>query len=212
LRGATLTAGNLSGACFANALLLNASLRGSNLGQPDISGANLAGADLRGANVSSAQLASALLCNTRMPPGGDSDRDLGTNGACASCDKGCPASEVCCDGECVNLAVDTKHRLTCDNRCPDAPPHATVRCGEVEVDGQLVGGRLYTCDDGWDDCDNAFENGCEVETRSDTTNCGICGFACPAGKACRECNCVEPGTTHGGVCPAIRNAKLIRRP
>jgi hypothetical protein len=211
LNGARLDGGNLSGACLTDADLRQANLRGVNLQNATLCGADLAGADLRGAQVSDAQLACAFVCDTRLPNGKTSNRDLGTDRACVSCDKGCPEGEHCCGGACFDLLTNVKHCLTCGNTCPAAPQHATVECGEAPgPDGRLTRGCIYRCDTGWDDCDNRFATGCEVFTEGDPNNCGVCGHKCPEGLECCGCDCVEPGSGTCGVCSTIRSAKLIR--
>ena len=211
LEGTILDGAILTNACLANAILRDASLRGALLAGADLSGANLAGADLRGSDITNAQLTSVFLCNTILPDGTISDRDLGSDRVCVDCNKGCPEGESCCDRQCVDLGKDTNHCFACGNRCPKAPPNAIVFCDTLpDVTGTLISGCYYACEEGWHDCDDIFENGCE--TRADTANCAECGHACEAGLECCNCNCVPPGTRDCGVCPEIRNAKLIRRP
>jgi hypothetical protein len=212
LEGAILDGAILTNACLADAILRDASLRGATLADADLTGANLAGADLRGTDLTHAQLASVdFLCNTHLPNGTISNRDLGTERACATCDKGCMGQDTCCNGTCVDLAKDLKHCGACGNNCPAAPRSASVFCDTLpDVTGQLVTGCYYACDKGWHDCDDIFENGCE--TPVDAANCADCGHTCEAGLECCDCRCVTPGTKDCGFCPEIRNAKLIRRP
>ena len=54
----------------------------------------------------------------------------------------------------------------------------------------------YTCKPGWTNCDNKWDNGCEVDTSKDAKNCGGCGKACKqASNAVSKClgsKCCEP--------------------
>ncbi|MFP6685868.1 MAG: hypothetical protein VB934_14205 [Polyangiaceae bacterium] len=40
-----------------------------------------------------------------------------------------------------------------------------------------------TCPDGWGDCDDEPLNGCEVNIKTNASNCGACGEKCPFGEA-----------------------------
>ena len=212
LRGSTLDGADLGGACLRDTILLEASLRGVTLKNATLCGANLTSADLSGARVSAAQLECALVCDTRMPNGAIGDDDRGTSRACAACDDACARDETCCGNRCARLETDTKHCARCDNACPPPTKNATVACGRApDLHGRLVHDCLYTCDEGWEDCDNDFDTGCEVFTRGDSNNCGACGATCADGMVCCNCACVVPGSGLCGICPAVTSARLIRR-
>jgi hypothetical protein len=212
LREASLDGANLDGACLRDAILAGTSLRGVSLHQANLCGANLTGADLSGSRVDAAQLACALVCNTRMPDGSLGDDDRGTSRACPACDDACLKDETCCGNECASLETDIRHCARCDNACPPPTAHATVSCGEApDLHGRLVHDCLYTCEEGWEDCDNDFDTGCEVFTRGDANNCGGCGSRCADGMVCCNCQCVSPGSGQCGRCSTVTSARLIRR-
>lgn len=99
--------------------------------------------------------------------------------AVAECDEGSGKEWADCDTEAKNgcereLNSDRSFCGDCDNDCTrllDAGLHATdVGCAS--------GGCMVTsCEVGWADCDGDFENGCEVDTTSDATQCGGCAGA-----------------------------------
>ncbi|MHC4575347.1 MAG: hypothetical protein ACYS76_14660 [Planctomycetota bacterium] len=67
------------------------------------------------------------------------------------------------------------------------------------IAGQWLGERI-DCNDGYEDCDGAWDNGCETDTWFDPNNCGGCGIVCDLANAFTDCvdgNCVvvdcEPG-------------------
>jgi hypothetical protein len=53
------------------------------------------------------------------------------------------------------------------------------------TDGACV---VLDCVEGYDDCDKIGSNGCEVDTASETDNCGACGVACSFAHAAAACN------------------------
>jgi hypothetical protein len=80
-----------------------------------------------------------------------------------------------CDGDPTNgceadLSSDVARCGGCTTRCVAA--HAsTLTC--------QAGRCLFTCDDGWQDCDQLPANGCEAHPADDAANCGSCAQACP---------------------------------
>jgi len=118
---------------------------------------------------------------------------------CGSCGNACPTGQVCSSGECsadcssgtelcgtlcVDTLTDVRHCGYCDNACPSEPGSTPVCIG---------GGCSTICALGTADCNFSSSDGCETDTRTDVTNCGMCERACLD----------EPGSTatcSGGIC------------
>jgi streptogramin lyase len=61
------------------------------------------------------------------------------------------------------------------------------------------------CLTGFQDCDNNLTyNGCEVDPRIDSQNCGACGTVCLGATSCVEGACVQAGTTCPTGCQVTR--------
>lgn len=84
-------------------------------------------------------------------------------------DAECPANERCCGGLCSEISTDVMHCGAC-TPCP-AIANGTPGCSA----GQCV---VASCGPGFDDCDHAVDNGCEVEIGRDPKHCGGCGRQC----------------------------------
>ena len=63
--------------------------------------------------------------------------------------------------------------IPCTGGC--AAANATTDCNHTT--GMCF---IATCNAGFADCDGNYANGCEVNTNTDTKNCGACGKVCPA--------------------------------
>jgi len=96
-----------------------------------------------------------------------------TSGKCAL---SCGAGSANCDGDSkngceTNLRTDADHCGDCATRC--SLPNAAAACagGVCKID---------TCTAPFADCNGDPKDGCEVNTKTDVTNCGGCGMACAA--------------------------------
>jgi poly(3-hydroxybutyrate) depolymerase len=89
----------------------------------------------------------------------------------------------------VSLDAAPAHCGACDRACP-VRPNAAATCA--------AGTCGFTCLAGFADCDRDPANGCEVDTRTNTSHCGACGRPCRIGQTCTAGTCVGAGA----VCPA----------
>jgi hypothetical protein len=91
----------------------------------------------------------------------------------------------------VNTANDTSNCGGCGVACN--PAHATAACTASSC-------AIAACSGGFADCDKLASTGCEVNTTSDTNNCGVCGTACNlahATAACSASSCVIASCSAG---------------
>jgi hypothetical protein len=107
-----------------------------------------------------------------------------SNQCCISSD--CPvAVPVCCGGECVtDLTSNARHCGTCATDCTALAHAARSTCS--------AGTCVLVCDSDYANCNTDVSDGCEVNTQTDPTNCGMCGNVCSASTP----SCV------GGLCIA----------
>jgi len=129
--------------------------------------------------------------------------------ACRGGKCGCPPGTTDCGGSCVDLSSDDANCGACGFACDEHQPtdagalfpHMTFRCAQ----GQCTAPRcVQNASEFWADCNLALDpDGCEVDLRHDTANCGKCGNACDPGQKCfavggaTACQCM-PGQT---LCP-----------
>ncbi|NMB77931.1 MAG: hypothetical protein GYA23_02410, partial [Methanomicrobiales archaeon] len=68
--------------------------------------------------------------------------------------------------------------------CPEYPANS--------LGGLCSQGTCYIsqCKPNFGDCNKVTADGCEVNLRSDGSNCGACGNACSAGQKCTLGQCV----------------------
>ncbi len=109
-----------------------------------------------------------------------------------SCEYECRSDHDDCDGDPENGCETELSTVTdcggCGVVCEDAPS-ATVGCD--------MGLCALSCDDGFDDCNETYADGCEADLRTAST-CGTCELACDAGEVCADASCLldcPAGTT-----------------
>ena len=130
---------------------------------------------------------------------------------------------VMADGCEINLLIDSRNCGVCGANCQAIG--ATCQSGVCVTSDALCSGKnvgatctganysgictvtgstmtcVGTCAAGFANCDGSLVNGCEVNTRNDTSNCGTCGNACETGMACVNGICTCPSGTH--FCPDL---------
>ena len=116
-----------------------------------------------------------------------------TAGACAV--TSCATNFANCDGSAANgCEVDTRTSLThcgmCNRACSFANAAATCAAGACA---------MGACNAGFADCDGNPANGCEVDTRTSLTHCGMCNRACTAANGTATC---AAGACGVGSCSA----------
>ncbi len=126
-----------------------------------------------------------------------------TDGACSPT---CNAGFADCDGNAANgcevsLGSNVSHCGACNNRCPS----------DGGAPGCVAGGCTLTCSAGRGDCDGSSANGCETNTASNNSHCGVCGRVCGAGQTCSSgvcaaTTCPTGQSLCGGVCVDINNS------
>jgi len=90
-------------------------------------------------------------------------------------------------GICVDVSSDANNCGGCGVSCGAGAPNRVPKCD--------YGKCILGCIEGWEDCNGAESDGCEVDARSDPRNCGGCGITCDLtlGQACVAGKCVvEP--------------------
>jgi hypothetical protein len=93
-----------------------------------------------------------------------------------------------CDGNPLNgCEVDMRTSVThcgaCGNTCPTSASTPTSAC--------VAGACVPTCAAGFANCDGDPDNGCETDTRTNGTHCGMCNRACTGMTACTAGACVS---------------------
>lgn len=111
------------------------------------------------------------------------------------CIENCTGDMALCESGCVNIRTDIDNCNGCGNKC-DNRPNMNVTCN---------GTCNYSCKDGYGDCDNDLNNGCEtLLTDKHWSKCGICesGYKdCDSNRdnGC-EINLAENGLSDCKVC------------
>jgi len=98
-----------------------------------------------------------------------------TAGVAAQC-FACPSGQAPCGAACVALGASVTNCGACGNAC-DTPVNGTAMCSGGSC-------RVGSCAAGYADCNGAFSDGCEIDLRSTTANCGACRHVCNAGLRC----------------------------
>jgi hypothetical protein len=143
-------------------------------------------------------------CTNGLRDGAETDADCGGD-ACKPCLTGqtCAIgsdceSAVCEGGECLEAACGDQALngretgVDCGGDCEpcaaDEPCVVGKDCISGECNGKVCGS---VCQDGFANCDLENSNACEVNTRTDLQNCGVCGNACDLPHAAAECSAGE---------------------
>ena len=116
----------------------------------------------------------------------------------ASCSFQCSNGFFDCDSNAstgceVNGATDPLNCGACGRAC--APANATGACTSGACG-------ISACSTGFLDCDKSVTNGCEVNGKTDSNNCGACGKVCATGSTCCGGACVDltKDTSNCGKC------------
>ena len=116
--------------------------------------------------------------------------------ACGACGVACGVLESCDSaGRCACGAATGE--VGAGPACVNMIAHATGRCRMTAP--RSCG--IAVCDAGYESCDGADCNGCEVDTRTRVDHCGGCGRACAAGETCSggTCRCGSSAACSGGM-------------
>src|SRR5262249_55665496 len=106
---------------------------------------------------------------------------------------GCMPGFDNCDGRMdngceTNTTSDVGNCGACGNRCV-VGGNATASCSASKCGA--------VCIEGFLDCDASLSNGCEIDSRNDSTNCGACG------KACGPLNNSPKSVCRAGACTPV---------
>ena len=145
----------------------------------------------KGGSAGTATAGSAGAAGTTIEKGGSAGSTGGSAGAAGAAGGGagaagaagaaggsaCAPNTADCNGnpadKCeIHTDLDPNNCGMCGKKCP-AGTNQTATCTNSACG--------VACQAGFTDCDKNPANGCEVQTGSDTSNCGTCGNVCPTG-------------------------------
>jgi len=98
-----------------------------------------------------------------------------SSGQCRIKTDGCAVGFQDCNGNpedgCeVDLKTNKLNCGACNKVCPDLNGEPSCDAGSCKI----------TCSAGFEDCDENTDNGCEINTKTNSKNCGVCEKVCPA--------------------------------
>ncbi len=127
----------------------------------------------------------------------------------AACGNVCPSGQFCSGGACNTTCASPT--FNCSGFCRDRSndPSNCGACGTVCTRANGVAGcassacTLAACNAGFGNCDGDASNGCEVNTNTTVTNCGVCGNSCQFANA--AATCVAGRCTMGACATGFRD-------
>jgi hypothetical protein len=119
---------------------------------------------------------------TAAAPCADATKACSPSGSCVeSCaTKPCSAGRECCSGLCLDLTSDILNCGGCDKRCDSQ--NGTAKCVSSACQSE--------CANGFANCDQVANNGCETSTRT-LAHCGSCTGNCDKIKNAADLTCAS---------------------
>jgi hypothetical protein len=116
------------------------------------------------------------------------------NGACelGACTAGFGDCDRAPANGCETALTSVTNCGACGTRCAFANAAATCSASRVCT--------LGACAAGFGNCDRVAGNGCELDLRTNSLNCGACGRSCAVGQACSDGACVAACPTGTTFC------------
>lgn len=103
----------------------------------------------------------------------------------------------------------------CDGTVDEAPESLCTLPNANATRCTVAGCEIDACMSGYLDCDGLSDNGCEIYSLTDGTNCGECGLRCDEGEACERGVCRGGGSLAGqstGLGGLGAHTKIVSRP